>query len=504
MRTRRNRSLLCRNTVLMLAALSVLGWVAPVAPAAAEVPAHQQLSDTFAAVASKASGAVVFITVEKEVSRRAMPYSGPESYGVPDLRDFFDRFFGPGFRQNQRRMPVPRGRAPRGRGGAPRGGPPLLRGQGSGFIISPDGYIVTNNHVVGEADRVQVQLADGRELEAKTIGSDPQTEIALIKIDAADLPTLPMGDVQDLDVGEWVLAIGNPFGLTHTVTAGIVSATGRGEVGIVDYADFIQTDAAINPGNSGGPLLDLDGNVVGMNTAIYSRSGGSMGIGFAVPVNMIAFVEKQLRETGEIKRGFLGVLIQPVTADNAEFFDLENARGVLIASVEDASPADNAGLKRGDVVVAFEGQPVEEPGSFRSRIASTAPGKTVTLTVNRDGKRIKKDVTLGTRSGKLAAGAGGASKPEMELGLSVQNLTQALAEEMGYEGEEGVLVSAVAPGSSAAAAGIQPGALITEVNRQPVRSVNQFTQAVKQTEKDMVLLLVREGNRTRYVTLQKG
>ncbi|HEX71787.1 MAG TPA: trypsin-like serine protease, partial [Candidatus Hydrogenedentes bacterium] len=294
------RKALPLRTVFALAALAILvSAIALVATprsataAPGKTAVLEELSDAFSQLAESASEAVVFINVSKEMKRNTAPFSGP--FGAfPD--DFFERFFGPGNpwqRPPQRKDP---------------GGRQVPYGQGSGFIISSDGHIVTNHHVVGDADTITVHLADNRKMEAELVGSDPNTEIAIIKIDAKDLPTLPLADSDQLRVGEWVVAIGSPFGLSHSVTAGIVSARGRGNVGIADYADFIQTDAAINPGNSGGPLLNLQGSVVGVNTAIFSRSGGYMGIGFAIPINMVKYIYDQLRENGEISRGYLGVL----------------------------------------------------------------------------------------------------------------------------------------------------------------------------------------------------
>ncbi|MFO7975155.1 MAG: trypsin-like peptidase domain-containing protein, partial [Candidatus Hydrogenedentota bacterium] len=321
----------------------------------------KDFGDTFADVAEDASPAVVSIQVTREISSAQM-----QMEDLPDIfpEDLLEFFFGP--RGFGRQRPQPRERAPRGRQRRRR----VPMGQGSGFIISKDGYIVTNNHVVGRVEdgTINVRLSDGREFEAELVGNDPKTDVALIKVDASDLPTLPLGDSDEMKVGEWVLAIGNPFGLTHTVTAGIVSASGRGNVGIGGegfYADFIQTDAAINPGNSGGPLINLDGEVVGMNTAIYSRTGGSMGIGFAIPINMITYVEKQLRETGTVTRGQLGVVIQPLTQELAESFGVDEGRGILIGQVMEGTAADKADLKQGDIIVEYDGQPVGDLNSFR-------------------------------------------------------------------------------------------------------------------------------------------
>jgi serine protease Do len=450
----------------------------------------QALSNTFAQIADKASPAVVFIEVEKELKGSPAGFYGPGG-GPMDPRGFFRYFFGPGM--GEPGMPEPM---------TPNQGP-VPMGQGSGFIISPDGYIVTNHHVVGDADRVKVALADGRTFDAKLIGSDPETEIALIKVDAKDLATLTLGNSDNLRVGEWVLAIGSPFGLSHSVTSGIVSARGRGNVGIVDYADFIQTDAAINPGNSGGPLLNMNGEVIGMNTAIVSRTGGSNGVGFAIPVNMVKYIVDQLREHGAITRGFLGISIQSLTPDLAKWFGINEGHGVLIADVSKGSPADQAGLQRDDVIVAFNGQPVEEIGAFRSHVSTTAQGTKIDLTIIRDGKRLTKTIVIGSLPAeKVATMNVTPESAPTDLGFTVQGLTDDLAKRLGYEGQAGVVVAQVAPGSQAARAGIRPGALIQEVNKREVHNPREFQDALKHDARDRTaLLLMREGQATRYVAL---
>jgi serine protease Do len=384
------------------------------------------------------------------------------------------------------------------------GEPPQQRryGQGSGFIISRDGYILTNHHVVGDADKVTVQMEDGREFTAKVVGNDPRSDVAVIKIDAANLPVLQLGDSDALEVGDWVLAVGSPFGLSHSITAGIVSAKGRSSIGIADYENFIQTDAAINPGNSGGPLVDVDGRVVGMNTAIFSRSGGYMGIGFAIPVNMVKTIRDQLIEHGSVIRGYLGVAIQNLTSELAQSFNLEGQKGALVAEVTKDSPAEKAGLEQGDVIVEFAGKPVTEIGDFRNQVAMTPPGTARKITLVRDGERKTFEVTIGKLPGEKEAGEkepGAVS----ELGLTVQPLTRELAQQLGYVGEEGVLVSGVTPGSAAAEAGIRPGFLIQEVNRVPVKTPSEFQQAVAKTSREgTVLLLLRDRESSLYVALK--
>lgn len=491
------KTILVALPILVIAVCAVGFLMAPDIFGATRDPvpgtALAELSEAFSRVAEEASPAVVFVSVEKEIRGGYTPFFSPFDM-FPE--DFFERFFGPGWQ-------APRMRPPEGR--------PRLRNQGTGFIISSDGYIVTNAHMVGDTDKVDVKLADGREFTAEVAGADPDTDVALIKVDASGLPALRLGDSDRLRVGEWVLAIGNPFGLSHTVTAGIVSAKGRGGKDVqINYQDFIQTDAAINPGNSGGPLLNLNGEVVGLNTAILSRTGGYMGIGFAIPANVVQFIYNQLREKGSITRGFLGVVIQDLTADLAPWFGMETGKGVLITEVAKGSPAERAGLKAEDVIVEFDNQPVEETSSFRSRVASTMPGKKVPIVVLRKGEQIKRNVEIGSTEGQadverfFREGVQRPSAGLTQLGLAVQNLTDDLAERLGYKGESGVVISQVEPNSLAAEAGLEPGMLIKEVNRQPIRNTADFRQAVQKSEEGKpVLLLVLKGQYSQFITLRK-
>ncbi len=437
----------------------------------------KEVSEAFSKIAKKAIPAVVFIKTEKKVRIERSPFDFFEE------DPFFKHFFGPFFH-----FP----RFPREY---------KERGLGSGFIISENGYILTNNHVIQGADKIIVRLHDKREFEAKVVGTDPNTDVALLKIDAQDLPTLPLGDSDKLKVGELVMAIGNPFGLSYTITVGVVSAKGRSGIGITDYEDFIQTDAAINPGNSGGPLINIKGEVVGINTAIYTKSGGYMGIGFAIPINMVKAIEKQLIEKGEVVRGYLGVMIQELTPALREEFGLKENEGVLIADVMEGSPAQKGGIKRGDVVIEFNGKEVKDVSQFRNMVALTPPGTRVKIVVIRNGKRKELQVVIGNlKEARLAF----ATRSEIlrKLGFSIQNLTKQLAEQFGYTGEKGVLISKVIPGSPADRAGLEPGMLIMEVNRTPVRNTKEFFKALKKSEKSKrVLLLVYDGEYTRYVIL---
>ncbi len=439
----------------------------------------------FRSVAKQVSPAVVYIQVEKELEQRG---GGSNPFeGHPFGEEFFRRFFGQPPQQQDNQRDVPKRRT---------------TGQGSGFLISADGYIMTNNHVVGEADKVTVQLLDGREFEAEIVGTDPPTDVALIKIDADEkLPFLRLGDSDRLEVGDWVLAFGNPFGLSHTLTAGIVSAKGRSGIGLTDYENFIQTDAAINPGNSGGPLVNLDGEVVGMNTAIFSRSGGYMGIGFAIPINMAKNIRKQLAEQGAVTRGRIGVYIQDLTKELAESFDIDQRQGILVAQVMEGSPAAEAGIKQGDIILELDGDKVEQVAKFRNRISLTRPGTTVKLLVLRDGKKKKLDVTIGAQDAD-EQGRPTAAGELPELGMSLQTLTAELAEQFGYEDAAGVLVTNVESGSLAARAGIKRGDLIEEVNRREVSAPEQVKSLIKESRKKTVLLLVRQGDASRYLALR--
>jgi len=458
----------------------------------------RQTGKAFAAVAREVSPAVVFIQVEGKASGAdVVPFSSPFGEEWPFGDDFFRRFFGdefPGF------PPLPHQKAPQGER--------RVMGQGSGFVFKTDKgllsdktYILTNNHVVANADKIRVQFKDGKQFNAKVTGRDPQSDVAVIEIKAGGLSALPFADSAQLEVGEWVVAIGNPFGLNHTLTAGVVSAKGRTSVGINDYEDFIQTDAAINPGNSGGPLVNLNGEVVGINTAIFSRSGGYMGIGFAIPSNLARNIADQLIDHGEVTRGYLGIVIQNLTAELAESFDVKPGKGILVAQVSEDSPAQKAGLRQGDVIVKFRGKSVGEVGDFRNRVALTAPGRKVELTVLRDGKEKNLKVTIGKLT-KDTLAAEGPAQSAGEIGLTVQTLTPELAQQFDAKPGEGVVVTAVQPGSTAARAGIEVGSIILQVNRKPTKSADEFQRAVKASASDKrILMLIRKGDMQRYVAL---
>ncbi len=452
----------------------------------------------FSGVAAKATPAVVFIQVEKQVPMGNMPYYFNNPFDLFG-DEFSERFNG-----------VPRNAPGKpGRRSPSHGHQQMFKqtGQGSGFIISKDGYILTNTHVVGDVDKITVRLADGREFQAKRIGADSKTEVALIKIESKEeLPVLAIGKPSDLLIGEWVIAIGNPFGLKETLTVGVVSAKGRSNIGITDYEDFIQTDAAINPGNSGGPLLNIDGEVIGINTAIFSRSGGYMGIGFAVPIDQAMNIKEQLVATGKVTRGYIGVILNPgeVTEEMAKSFGRSEAGGVLIADVQKDGPADKAGIKSGDILIELAGVKIKDNTSFRNDVARIMPNKKTELTLYREGKSKKVTVTVGTfpDDGGFAGNAQESADVIEKLGFQVQNLTQDVAQQLGYEMSGGVVVSEVEPGTVAYEQGLRPGMLILEVNRSEVKNVTDFDKAVGKGKGRSVLLRVKTQEGTVFLNLR--
>ncbi len=472
-----------RRRWLCLAVL-VLGLVPISTVAFAEedqsVAALRQMGKAFTAIAEKSSPAVVGVRAVK--TTRGSSRDSMEQYGPLD-EDLFEYFF-------RRRMPRQYQQEQ-----------PKQVVQGSGFVVSDDGYILTNNHLVGETEEVRVQLDDRRSVKAQVIGADPETDVAVIKIDATDLTHVELGDSDALEVGQWVIAIGNPFGLSHTVTAGIVSAKGRSRIGVADFEDFIQTDAAINFGNSGGPLLNLDGKAVGINTAIIG-SGGNIGIGLAIPINMAKTIYTQLRENGKVVRGYLGVGINDVGVGVGEFYGAADDKGAMVTQVVEGSPAEKAGIKVDDIVVELQGEPVAGATELMNKVAMQKPGTEVDLTILRDGKRKKIVVTLDTRPDSASLGSSGESEAGEQLGLYVQPLTRELAERLGYEDLSGVVVVEVEAGSPADDQEIQPGDLITEVNRQSIRNLKQWNNAVaKAAQKGKALLRIRNEDGTRLVLI---
>jgi len=440
-----------------------------------------RVSKAYAELTAKTKPAVVFIKVEKTIGKT----SSRNSHLYNDPFEFFRPFFD---------VPEHRRRYSR---------PFKQKGQGSGFLISRDGYILTNNHVVGDADKITVKTHDGREFEAERIGTDPESEVAVIRIKGDDFPYLTAGDSAVLQIGEVVVAIGNPFGLNETVTFGHVSAKGRDSVGIANYENFIQTDASINPGNSGGPLLNVKGEVVGINTAIYSQTGGNMGIGFAIPINMAMAIKDQLITSGKVVRSFLGVGIAEVTSELAPHFDLKDAEGILIHDVFEGTAADRAGLQAGDVILELNGKKVDGVGRFRNEVAAHAPGTEITLTLIRDGEQKKIVVTTGEYGGDE-------SKLLDELGLELEDWDEEIASHPSYSRGDGVFVISVEAGLPAAEAGLIRGDLITAVkisavNTVRVSTVEEITNVLKKLkdqERESVLLHVRRGRHSTFMLMK--
>ncbi|MDH5750887.1 MAG: DegQ family serine endoprotease [Deltaproteobacteria bacterium] len=453
-----------------------------------DIEVLRRASKARAAIVKVVSPSVVHISVEKVV------HNGPEEGEDPFDDEFFRRFFAP-------RMPFP-----------PK--PDKQRGLGSGSIVDKKGYVLTNNHVIEDADKIIVKLKDGREFEAKLVGADPASDLAVVKVDAKDLPVASLGNSDQLEVGETVLAIGNPFGLEQTVTQGIVSAKGRSSVGVTDYEDFIQTDAPINPGNSGGPMINLDGEIVGVNTAIFSRTGGNMGIGFAIPINMARKIMDQLIASGRVVRGYLGVVIQEVTPELAPALGLSSTEGVLIANIGPDSPALKAGMERGDVVTTFNGKKVNTTNELRNTVAAVSPGAVVPVEVVRKGKKITLKVQVGEQPGDMRAAIEGREEPgeqeaqvksvEEKLGMEVANLTRDIAAKLNYRGQKGVVITGVDPQGISAEAGLREGMLIQEVNKVRITSIKEFRKVLDETPGGKhLLLLVRAGQTSRFFGLKK-
>jgi serine protease Do len=442
-------------------------------------------SQSFADLAEKLMPVAVNISTTKIVKGRQGPFMQPFREGP--FRDFFgdefsERFFGGRMPQREQK----------------------LTSLGSGFIMDKEGYIITNNHVIEGADEIKVRLSDKEEYDAKIIGRDGKTDIALIKIEPdKDLPVAVLGDSDALKVGEWVMAIGNPFGLDQTVTVGVVSAKWR-KLGMGPYEDFIQTDAAINQGNSGGPLFNARGEVVGVNSAIFSTSGGNIGIGFAVPINLARSVVGQLKDKGKVVRGWLGVVVQDMTADLAESFNIEKGKGALVADVDANGPAARAGIEKGDIILSFDGKDITEMNELPLLVAQTPIGRKVEVAIMRGDKKLNKKVTIEElKEAKTYASADAGS--EEGLGMEVNTLTAAMARAYNITEKTGVVVTRVAPGSPAGAAGLREGDLILEVNREPVRDLENYSNALKKRKSgSKILLLVKRGNYSQFVIIAPG
>ena len=453
----------------------------PASPASPPTPAPSARvivppQASFADLAERVGPGVVNITVSKTV--KGTRFSIPSPFGPHDpFNEFFKQF------------QVPQG-------------PFHQRGVGSGFIISSDGYILTNNHVVDDADEITVKLSNKGELKGKVVGRDPKTDLALVKVTTnKPLPALALGNSDNARVGDWVVAVGNPFGLDHTVTAGIISAKGRALEG--PYDDFIQTDASINPGNSGGPLLDLQGEVIGINAQIVS---GGQGIGFAIPVNLAKQIVPQLKSKGTVSRGWMGVAIQDLTPEMATHFGLRKGEGALVADVSRGGPADKAGIRRGDVIVAYNGKPIQESHDLPILVASTPIGRSVAVKVLRDGKNRTVNLEVGKlEEAKVAQANAEEGDSGKKLGLTVQDITPEIARSLHLQDNRGVLVAQVRDGSPAEEAGMRQGDVIREVNQKPVKNADDFLAEVRRSKpQDSVLLLVERQGQRMFVAVQRG
>lgn len=439
----------------------------------------EETSRAFSEIVRAVSPAVVNISSTKVIKKQPTPFD-----------EFFDFLY-----------PFPDGRGKRWK----------EQSLGSGVIVSPDGYIVTNNHVVEQADEIKVILIDKKSFKAKIVGSDPKTDIAIIKIDAKGLPVLPWGDSERLQVGEFVLAIGNPFGLSHTVTMGIISAVGRADVGITDYENFIQTDAAINPGNSGGPLVNIKGELIGINTAIFSKTGGYQGIGFTVPTNMVRIVMDQLIKQGKVTRGWLGITIQELTPEIAQKFGLKQSEGALVSDVAKGSPAHRAGIVRGDIILEFNGKKVRDVATLRNMVAQSKVGSQVEIKV----LRRDREITLKANIMELPTEMGDvvpSSSNSMDMsdsalsGITVMDINAAVAKQLGIDRDEkGVVIVKIEHGSSAEDAGLRKGDVVQEIDRQRINGLNDFNKATSKIRtEDTVLLFVNRSGRKFYVALPPG
>ncbi len=450
---------------------------------AAQPPARVSFEAGFAPVVKKDLPAVVNVSSSKVVK-------SPQGASSPFSSDpFFRNFFGDNFSQQ---FNVPQEQRE--------------HSLGSGVIVSPDGYILTNNHVVDGASDVKVSLGDKREFSAKIVGTDAKTDIAVLKIAGQGLPVLAFGDSSKMAPGDFVLAIGNPFGLNQTVTMGIVSATGRGGLGIEDYEDFIQTDASINPGNSGGALINERGDLIGINTAILSGGGGNEGVGFAIPINMAHQVMDQILQHGKVVRAWLGVVIQPVTPEIAKAFGYTGSEGALVGDITPNSPASKAGLEKGDIILQLNAQPVASSRELQLKVATLPPGSTAKLVIYRGGSKRDLSVVLGDMPSTPGEGSSASSQTKGALeGLSVEQLTPEIARQLKLPAAtKGVVVDDVNQASMAADSGLQRGDVIEQVNRQPVSTVSGFDRAVRQAGSQPVLLLISRNGSTTYVVVQAG
>jgi serine protease Do len=429
---------------------------------AADLDSLHQLSNAFSSISEKVNPSVVSVVSTMKIK---VQQPGLSPFGNDPFFDELRRFFGPDA--------FPKYNVPEEREDE-------RSGLGSGVIITDNGYILTNNHVVENADKIKVILSDKREFDAEITGRDPETDIAVIKINAQNLPIVTLGDSDNARVGEWVLAIGNPFGLQHTVTAGIISAVGRTGMGVTQYEDFIQTDAAINPGNSGGPLVNLDGEVIGINTFIFSRSGGYMGMGFAIPINMAKRIMEQLIEKGKITRGWFGVTIQDLDEELAKSLQLKQTKGVVVRQVEIDSPADKAGINSNDIILKIDGKAIETTKQLMNIVASLTPGTEIKVIISRDSKEISKNVKIvEKKSLQEIAEKTDSTQSQDKLGIAVKELTKQLIEQYKLKSEEGVVVIKVMPDSIAERAELREGDLIVKINENVVKNMADYNKAIE-------------------------
>ena len=488
-------------------------------------------TDSYAPIVKQVAPSVVKVLVTERAKNVPIAFGNP-FFSDPRFRQFFGLPFGDDDDEDmpaQRGQNQQRGRGGRGGGGgdsgnnnnAPRNynGPtqriPSQTGLGSGVIVSTDGYILTNAHVVDGADEIKVSLNDARELKAKVVGADPKTDLAVIKIEATDLPAVTFADSDQLEVGDRVLAIGNPFGVGQTVSSGIISGLGRGNLGILadvqGYEDFIQIDASINPGNSGGALTDVRGRLIGINSAILSRTGGFQGIGLAIPANLARDIMQQLVANGKVTRGYLGVAVQTITPAVAEQFNLKNNDGALIADITPDSPADKAGLQSGDIITHLNNKPIKDGRALQFAVAAIRPGDTATATIIRDGKTKKIDITVGNQPGDRAGKTGKNTRNDDTdddtgtlNGVAVTDLDRNTRRQLGIPATvTGALITSVDPDSPAAEAGLTRGSVIQEINRQPVRNADDAINLTKNPPGKKTLVKIWNQGRTAYVVVDE-
>ena len=449
------------------------------------VQALKRTSAAFTRVGKEAMHSIVFIDVAAGVEKKKKDRDSDAEL-ENELYEYF-------FRERGRRMPHP-------------------DRQGTGFIVSEDGYILTNAHIVDGGGDISVKLHDKRVFDAELVGSDNRSDVALLKIDGADFPAVSIGDSREVEIGDWAIAIGNPFGLAETLTVGVISAIGRSGVGITEYENFIQTDAAINPGNSGGPLLNIDGEVIGMNTAIFSRSGGFMGVGFTLPINMAMNIKDQFIEYGKIRRGFLGVVIDDLTERKRKALKMDRSEGVYVVEVQPDSAADDAGLKEADVILQINGNVIKSVAGFRARVALMPPGSKLEIELFRDGAKTTLTAVTGIHPDEKAVEKKETPKPKETVtdspvgpavGLTVKELDAATAEKLELaEDDGGVLITEVTDGTSAEKKGLEAGQVIVSVNRKRVETLEAYHKALKRSETTgVVLLRVRNEDHYRFVTL---